>query len=847
MNKKTLIALIAVPLVILVIVGILGARYFFKPKDISVTGVEFTVNGQPVTDDNYTIQLDTTNGEAQQQLTWKITPENATNKKVTFTSSSNQITVTEEGLIKSSAVNTGAVITIKTEDGNKTDTINVEAKSSAAQILNYDFTTNKITTTSTEFDYNDETDTYVFYKDMNYSFVETSDSNVLFTLPNTNELVYNQTTGAYNASNIGEFEITITPEEGEAKTLKCEVLRKITILELPTHLTEAQTAGVEYKIGSQNTYTFNYITNADVLAKQLQSKVYLAEGGGAALAGTALSDVVTITDTNKFAFKPAAVGNKYTIEISSIANADKKISYTFNVIDAWNVSNHDELKAAYNEGANQKSSIVLVNNIEVNADECFQLTQDGTQYQRTGTAEHEHNGRIYVRYADLTLEGNGHTVSAEKAKLFTRYNVGNAATGEQSFCHDGNPAVFQVAKIVNNRNITRDNKDFYYSPELKEHLQGIGDDPTYTNSAAYVETQKAYLEAFYAGTGSFVPPVVTFKNVNIVANSGYNIADTTDPSNPEYLGFRTLSGIKASGAKIVVDGCNISKVLDGVTSIRSASLTVKNSTIDNVGAFCVYTLRSRDLVLEDSTFGHAGHTAVLPQCMDSGYMIDGFIYFDGVEEYYNATDSGTNLAGAVGAGYFDQAGAPTAKIADVASNGPTIELKGNVVFNNWLDINDSYFFQADTSSYQAAQLLRQSIVQMLGDDMGLVLKARDGETFNGSNFDILTMNYAIQLESAISQSKRVNFTRVVNNLTNANADFDNAAIHKKVINAEKGPLYGATYSGREGIKKATLDYDASNSSRTLMDLGLNMSALKKMGNSYLSQFILGINEAMQQG
>lgn len=45
MNKKTLITIIVVPLVLFLIAGIIGASYIFKPKDISVTGVEFVGGG----------------------------------------------------------------------------------------------------------------------------------------------------------------------------------------------------------------------------------------------------------------------------------------------------------------------------------------------------------------------------------------------------------------------------------------------------------------------------------------------------------------------------------------------------------------------------------------------------------------------------------------------------------------------------------------------------------------------------------------------------------------------------------------------------------------------------------
>ncbi|MCM1289599.1 MAG: Ig-like domain-containing protein [Corallococcus sp.] len=827
MNKKTLIVLIVVPIVVVIIVGILGSQFFFKPREVSVTGVEFLGDdGKPFADAAAkSFRLDVTSGEASKQLKWKVSPDNADNKAVTFTSSNSAVTVSAEGLVKSSTPFIGATITVKTADGGKTDTINIETTSTAAQDLAYDFDTNSLDlgSSTTEVKFDAEENKYVVFRGTNYKLQA---SGVTFAVQNNDGAVkFNQ--GEFSADNLGTFTVSAT-SGGSTKTLAFEVIEKVKVLTLPTHLQNATVN--DYLVGSQNNYKFEYLTNVHD-DPQVETKVYL---GSTLLTGETLTSVVAI-DGNNFQFKSAANGNAYKVEVAFKYDASVKIEYTFTVTDGWNVSNHAELLAAFNEGENQKEHIVLVKDITVDADSCF--TVAGNEYVRTGTGEADHSGRIYVRYHDVVLDGNGHTVSAENAKYFQAVMESN--NSKEVFCHDGNPAIFQIAKIEERSgklvNVTRDDKSFYYSPELRAHWQTQGDDPTYANSSAYVETERTYLNSFYDGTGTFVPVNATFNNVVVKANSGMNVS-----SGETYVGFRSLNGIKASGANVTLDGCELSRVLNGVTSVRSASVTIKDSTIDDVAGFCVYTRVSRKLVLDGSTFGHAGHAAVLPQTDYSGQMIDGFVYYDGVKEFLDSTNQGQYA----NTTYFDAYGSPNFNA--LPSNGHTIELKGNVVFDNWLDLNNSAFLQADTSSYAAAKQLVAAITQMLGSNNGIILKVREGG--EASNPDDLMMNYGIQLESAVAQSGRVNFTTLINNLNKKSPLFDQAAMFKTVMNGQSGGALYTDYAGQNGITKSFLDLDTANSNRrTIMSLGLNMKALKSGGNYYLSQFILGINEAFQQG
>ena len=56
---------------------------------------------------------------------WSVSPNNATDKSVTFTSSDTSVaTVSSTGIVTANAVGS-ATITVKTTDGNYTDTCNV--------------------------------------------------------------------------------------------------------------------------------------------------------------------------------------------------------------------------------------------------------------------------------------------------------------------------------------------------------------------------------------------------------------------------------------------------------------------------------------------------------------------------------------------------------------------------------------------------------------------------------------------------------------------------------------------------------------------------------------------------
>ena len=259
MNKKTLITIIVVPLILLLIVGLIGARYIFKPREVSVTSVEFTK-------EEITIDLDTT---TTHQLEWKISPENADNKNVSFTYDGNEeISVDKAGKITVNATNETANpfyagrVTIKTEDGNHTDTVMVNTTTAVPQTLNYDFETNQIELDETLAGYDEETDAYRIILGRNYQLFDADSTFTISLSENTAATLMDNSNSQYKANSItttavGEFTMTITDSAQTTKTLKFEVIEGVSYLGLPTAL-DIEEKPENYYIGNQNNYYFDY-------------------------------------------------------------------------------------------------------------------------------------------------------------------------------------------------------------------------------------------------------------------------------------------------------------------------------------------------------------------------------------------------------------------------------------------------------------------------------------------------------------------------------------------------------------------------------------------------------------
>ena len=807
MNKKTLITIIVVPLVLLLIVGIIGARYIFKPRETSVTSVSF------VGAEEITIDLDTT---TTHQLEWKISPEDADNKNVTFTyDGDDKITVDKTGKVTVNSTNETANpfyagrVTITTEDGGHTDTVMVRSTTDVPQTLNYDFETNQIEIDETLAGYDEDADAYNIFIGRNYQLFDADSTYTISLNENSAATLMDSSNSQYKANSItatalGEFTMTITNDLQESKTLNFKVIQGVDYLGLPTAL-DIVDKPENYYIGNQNNYYFDY----NIIGSTDYVKMEVFAGDATS---TTLTSDATVINKREVKFSDNAEGQKYTIKVSSTLNPSISTSYTFSILDAWNVRNHEELSAAFNDGANQKDSIVLVDNIYLTDADMPEGFLSHNSYSTTN-----HKG-IYTRYANLTFEGNNHRIDASAVSYFAQVGSGE----QDDFGHE-RPSLFQVANYVNNRNSTT-SKVYYYSTEFAQMVKEIGDDPTYTNTNTperleIRNRQKEYVESLYSDENTTIPKVY-LNNIQMVGNGGKNVVD----SNDQYMGFRSLCGVKASGAKLYLTGCDVQRFLDGVKGDHAMSITLDDCYVGDMSGFDIYTQRTRYVTIKDSTLGQAGHVTTLMTPRGSDTYVDEFTKYDGVyafeqnsRAYYDST-TGLPLAA------IDSRVTNTTDGA-VETNGQVLKLVGDVTFDNWFNLKGP-FLEADVTSYTTAQTIKNYLAKMLSSQSAIIFK-------NAGNLDEAEMNYAIQLESAGSPTNYTYLDRTELNSDSKYTDtYDATTFHKIVLKAQQPTGLP------DSINNAQITNSRLNSE--LMCVGVNFSKLG-YGTSYLSSIVIGIN------
>ena len=136
-----------------------------------------------------------------------ISPENATNKKLTWISSNPSVASVKEGVVTALKVGT-AVITVKTDDGEKTAICEVAVTPRAVESISLDIVSAEMT----------EGDELTLVATIN----PTNATNKRVTWQSSNESVLTVVDGKVTALKAGTATITVTTEDGE-KTATCEV------------------------------------------------------------------------------------------------------------------------------------------------------------------------------------------------------------------------------------------------------------------------------------------------------------------------------------------------------------------------------------------------------------------------------------------------------------------------------------------------------------------------------------------------------------------------------------------------------------------------------------------------
>lgn len=171
-----------------------------KPKEINVEGVSL---------DKQSITL--TEGETD-TLTATITPDNATNKNITWSTSNPDVASVQNGVVTANSAGT-ATITVTTEDGNKTAQCQVTVIQKPIEIIHVQgVSLDKTNITLTE----GETDT------LTATVMPDDATNKNITWSTSNPDVVSVQNGVVTANSAGTATITVTTEDGN-KTATCQV------------------------------------------------------------------------------------------------------------------------------------------------------------------------------------------------------------------------------------------------------------------------------------------------------------------------------------------------------------------------------------------------------------------------------------------------------------------------------------------------------------------------------------------------------------------------------------------------------------------------------------------------
>ena len=194
-----------------------------KAKVVSVTGVTLDKTS-----------LTMTEGETQ-SLTATVTPDNATDKSLSWSSSNNSVaTISSDGQV--TAVSAGsATITVKTNDGGKTATCTVTVKAKVISVTGVSLNTTSLTMT--------EGDTQTLTATVSPS--NATDKSVTWSSSNTSVATVSSS-GVVTAKSPGTATITVRTNDG-GKTATCTVTVKAKVI--PVTGISLNTSSMTMKVG----------------------------------------------------------------------------------------------------------------------------------------------------------------------------------------------------------------------------------------------------------------------------------------------------------------------------------------------------------------------------------------------------------------------------------------------------------------------------------------------------------------------------------------------------------------------------------------------------------------------
>ncbi len=775
MNKKNLILAIVISLVavVVVVIGYSALKDYFKT--VHVQEVAFTID-----DDHqkYIKEDESYSGFSLRfcvdditsyQLTWTITPENAENKEVTFASSNSGFTVSETGLVSFPSSHGSTEITITTKDQEKTDKIKIETYTNKAANASYSFDDNTFMNSE---EYMFEDDVLYLFNGQNYEFV--LDKNVKFEKENTTDSMYTLTNDLTDEANVaklsptscGEF-VLVADKDGAKKNINVKIVEKVTGIILSNNKLNEN-----YEIGSKNTYklpisisTISGATNAELNYELLDS-----ENNAATQATFNMLDA----DFSKLQ------DGVYTLKVSA-KFGNYSVSFKFKLNDGYNVSTHADMVKYYNDNTVTKINLVSNYVIELTESDVDPVSSLPYLVQREGKTylnENKNVKFIYYRTDAITVIGNGHEINAYKVPhQYINYELG----------HDR-------CILFGCGDHTKE-EEAYYSPamsstnssktikELLENGQTLND--------ADKATQKAYVISLYDTAPKFV-----FSNLKINGNlEASDYTKTMLNGSEGYMGVATLNCFGCNSADVTLDNVHVQNFLMGIMQSKygndSFALTVKNSTIEHVFGYAIFTNGTAKFTVQDSTLRDCGHFCIYTKSINSGKYID----------HYTEIDT------------------TSADEADFRA-----KLVGNVVFDNWIETQDVTPFVRTAGD----NLIFSGIVNIVNTTMGNmasnVIKTENSKTY---------VNFAINNEAITSGVPKTEFD--FTSINNYNTGFQKESYWT---------AFQAVYARRLTQEQAyaTIIEPHSYVNDKIVCASANAKTMMNQGADALSYFYVGVNE-----
>ena len=512
------------------------------------------------------------------ELVATVTPANAANKNVSWSTSDNTVAkVSQNGLV--TAVSEGdAVITVTTEDGNKTATCNIHVVSpdvtritsitKPASILSYEGTTHSLDSTEKLYENGSELSSGKFFE---YDEDE-SDKQV------------------YKVGNQGKFKFTPTAITSEAEVYSALTYDKS--LEVFDNGEFKPAALADYADVEGNEYEFKDAA----IGKKLRLTVTPTESS---------SYYISTKDreacTTSFEFIVVEGYNAYTLgELSLFDNhipGDNPIDWT------------DIRKGAGVDGLNVEGGIILHNDIAVTSEvlptSAIYTTAEIEAYLAGYTAD------FNQWWQDIGFE------SADEAKdyligtprdygtIFSRNTYGSA---DNDFAIEGNYFSLNASEFKPVAFMDYDGSD--KEPQYPQLLLVNGQ----ANQGAHAQLfgintdSPNYSDEWNNGSSD-----VTVRNLNIIGNGGLSDSDKVTKLNKgSYFGF------KNRGAGLTLENTILVNTFSGVMSDKHSavqreltSLTINKSKIYNSYNSALYFFGTKDNEINDSWFNRAGGPLVL--------------------------------------------------------------------------------------------------------------------------------------------------------------------------------------------------------------------------------------------